>query len=92
MPLSEQTASILALFNESKLYILKEVYECPDPLCGCDLVDRLDMPKNLLSYHIRSLRELGYLEETRCGKRKHYRIAESKREKIQSILSLTELI
>lgn len=92
MSLSEQSKTILTLINESKLLILSELYSCLDPLCGCDLIERLQMPKNLLSYHIRTLRETGFLEEARCGQKKQYRITESKREKVKQILLLTEII
>ena len=82
----------LSVFNENKLLILKNLFHCQDHLCGCDLVDSLDLPKNLLSYHIKGLRELGYIEETKCGKSKQYRICGDKEQKVKQILELTELI
>ena len=92
MLLPEPSRSILNLLDESKLFILREIYNCADPLCGCDLVDRMDVSKNLLSYHIRLLREAGYLEETRCGRKKNYRIAPERRAKVAQILTTVELI
>jgi DNA-binding transcriptional ArsR family regulator len=90
--LPPKSQSILNLFSESKLLILKVLFSCTDPLCGCDLVVRLTMPKSLLSYHIRSLREAGYVEETRCGQKKQYRITPAQHQKVEQILSLIELI
>lgn len=82
----------LAIFNENKLLILKQLYECDDFLCGCDLVDNLKLPKNLISYHISMLKDLGYIEETRCGRNKNYRIKREKIDKVRKILEITELI
>lgn len=83
---------ILAIFNKNKLLILKNLYDCTDYLCGCDLVDKLGIPKNLLSYHIKQLKNLGYVEEAKCGKNKQYRIVSSKEIKVRKILEITELI
>jgi DNA-binding transcriptional ArsR family regulator len=90
--MSKKIDDILAVFNENKLLILKNLYGCDDFLCGCDLVDKLKIPKNLLSYHIKQLKDLGYIEETRCGKNKQYRISAYKENNIRKILEITELI
>lgn len=82
----------LSLFNESRILILKSLFECDDYMCGCDLVGRLDMPKNLLSYHIKELSRLGYIEERRCGKTKRYSLTADSRPKVDQILNLLEII
>ncbi|MBU6389755.1 winged helix-turn-helix domain-containing protein [Patescibacteria group bacterium] len=83
---------VFALLDKRRLLILRAVWRCPDPLCGCDLTNRLSLSKNLLSYHIKTLREAGYLEETRCGQKKQYRIPDDRREKVQQILTVLEVI
>ena len=45
------------LINENKLRVLLAIYRCTKDVCACNLVDNLGMPKNLLSYHIKTLRE-----------------------------------
>lgn len=83
----------LAVFEPNKLLILKTLYECDkDDICGCDLIEKLGIPKNLLSYHIKHLSELGYLQATKCGRKKNYKICPAKRDKIKKILEVTELI
>lgn len=82
----------LAVFNETKLTILKLLNNCDDFLCGCDLIDKLDIQKNLLSYHIKTLEELGYIQENRCGRRKRYSIAPESADKVKRILDLIEII
>jgi len=90
--LSIKTRHNLGIFNENKIIILHTLFQCSDYLCGCDLIARIEIPKNLLSYHIKSLRELGLIEETRCGQKKQYRITEDQREKVKSILTILEVI
>lgn len=82
----------MAVFNENKLLILKSLYECDDFLCGCDLVDKLGLPKNLVSYHVSILENLGYIEAVPCGRNKNYRIKDTAIGKVQKILEVTELI
>jgi ArsR family transcriptional regulator len=40
----------------------------------CELQADLDMPSNLLSYHLRILREAGFVAGTHRGRRTEYRI------------------
>ncbi len=82
----------LAVFNENKLMILKRLYECDDFMCGCDLVQQLDLPKNLISYHVTMLEDLGFIEAIRCGRNKNYRVKNTSRGKVKKILEVTELI
>jgi ArsR family transcriptional regulator len=61
-----------ALADPARLKILSELHRTPT--CGCDLAPRLGMTPNLLSYHLRMLREAGLIEGTRHGRRVEYRL------------------
>ena len=82
----------LNIFDKNKLLILQALYKCRDDVCGCDLVDKLEIPKNLVSYHMRILREEGLVVETRCGKRKVYEISKRKAKDVKRILVSVHLI
>jgi DNA-binding transcriptional ArsR family regulator len=82
----------LQVFNENKLLILQFLFNCTDITCGCDLIEELNIPKNLLSYHIKQLEELGMIEESRCGRRKQYKIKTYSKAKVKKILEAVELI
>ena len=90
--LTKITEEIIFVFNEHKLLILKELYECKDEVCGCDLIDKIGITKDLLSYHIRSLREREYIEEVKCGQRKKYSITKTKLPLVKEILRTARLI
>ena len=82
----------LIIYDEPKLVILQTLYGCHKQPCGCELVNSLDMPKNLLSYHLKILINLGYVESIRCGRKKHYKITKQKRTKVKEILKILDLI
>jgi len=84
----------LWLFEEKKLLILKSLYECSkkNKLCGCDLVDGLSLKKNLLSYHIKVLKEKGYIQEMKAGRHCQYSLKKEKLSEIKRILSITGLV
>lgn len=83
----------LKIFDENKLTILKILFECKEKdICGCDLTDRLNLSKNLISYHIKLLLDFDLIQETRCGRKKIYKINSANESKVKKILEVTELI
>jgi ArsR family transcriptional regulator len=59
-----------ALADPARLSVLRELR--PGRACVCELAPRLGMAPNLLSYHLRILREAGLVEGTRRGRRIEY--------------------
>lgn len=92
MKLNKPTTEKLKLFNDSKILILLALYKCEDVYCGCDLVNLLKMPKNLLSYHMKFLVKMGYVTEKKCGKKKQYRVKESRKQEVDAILKMVEAL
>jgi ArsR family transcriptional regulator len=45
--------------------------------CVCDLQEALEIAPNLLSYHLRILRDAGLVEATRRGRWMDYRLADA---------------
>ncbi len=61
-----------ALADPSRLAILRRLGE--GTRCVCELQEELQMAPNLLSYHLRILRESGFVAGSRNGRRIDYRI------------------
>ena len=61
-----------ALGDPARLAILSELHRGTN--CVCELVPKLGLAPNLLSYHLRVLREAGLVEGTRRGRRIEYRV------------------
>ena len=82
----------LEIFDEPKIIILQMLYDCHKQPYGCELVNSLDMPKNLLSYHLKTLVGQGYVSFVRRGRKKHYKITTVKRRKVREILKALDLV
>ncbi|MFW6109946.1 MAG: winged helix-turn-helix domain-containing protein [Patescibacteria group bacterium] len=82
----------LFLFERTRLLILRALFRCSEDVCGCDLVDNLGVSKYLVSYHIKKLREKGFVDEVKCGNRKEYIVAEGKRKLVKNVLRITGLL
>lgn len=63
-----------ALSDPIRLSILDHLSS--DQRCVCELQGALDIAPNLLSYHLRILREAGLVEATRRGRWVDYRLAD----------------
>jgi ArsR family transcriptional regulator len=63
-----------ALADPARLAILDRLRE--GPRCVCELRDDLGLTPPLLSYHMRILREAGFVQGERRGRRVEYRMRE----------------
>jgi ArsR family transcriptional regulator len=61
-----------ALADPARLAILDRLRD--GTRCVCELRDDLGLAPNLLSYHLRILREAGFVEGERRGRRVEYRM------------------
>lgn len=61
-----------ALGAQQRIALLHELQR--GTRCVCDLSTKLGMAPNLLSYHLRVLREAGIVEGSRRGRRVEYRV------------------
>lgn len=73
--LDARAATFGALGDQTRLSIMDLVGR--DQQCVCDLQEALGIAPNLLSYHLRILREAGLVEASRRGRWVDYRISES---------------
>jgi ArsR family transcriptional regulator len=79
-----RAATFAALSDPIRLSILDQLSR--DQQCVCELQEVLDIAPNLLSYHLRILREAGLVESTRRGRWVDYRIAGGTAAAIRSAL------
>jgi len=89
--LTKKTKDLLSILDYNKVLILGCLASCSDNLCGCDLIEKLGIPKNLLSYHIKILEELDFIEATKCGRKRNYRLSKKKVDKTKEILRWLEI-
>ena len=81
----EQRADILkAIADSSRLEILEIL--SPEIRCNCHLQDVLDLAPNLLSYHLKVLREAGLIEGTKRGRWVDYALTPDAHSRIAAAL------
>ena len=64
--LDQRAAILKAIADPSRLEILEIL--SPEIRCNCHLQEVLDLAPNLLSYHLKVLREAGLIEGTKRGR------------------------
>jgi len=79
----DRTAVFKALSDPHRLQLLDALSEVR---CHCGLQEMLDLAPNLLSYHLRILREAGLIEGVRRGRWVDYRIAVGARSQVAGSL------
>ena len=73
-PVEVRAGVFAALSDPIRLQILDAL--SPEQRCVCEIQERLDdVAANLLSYHLRVLREAGLVESTRRGRWVDYRLS-----------------
>lgn len=81
----EQRADVLkAIADPSRLEILEIL--SPEIRCNCHLQEVLDLAPNLLSYHLKVLREAGLIEGTKRGRWVDYALTSDARARIVAAL------
>lgn len=75
------------LSDENRLRILCLLKEC-DELCVCDIYKALDLPQNLVSYHLGKLKEAGFLQSRKDGVRVMYKRGDKHANAFHNLISL----
>ena len=73
MSIESAAAGFSALGDPIRLRILGELAE--GQRCVCELLEEIGIAANLLSYHLRVLRDAGLVEASRRGRWVDYRLA-----------------
>jgi len=85
MTLAERAELFKALADPIRLEILDIL--SPEIRCNCHLQEQLDLAPNLLSYHLRILREAGLIAGTRRGRWIDYALTPDARARIAAALA-----
>lgn len=70
----------------NRINILEILYK--EDTCVCTMVERLNLKHNLISHHLKTLVDLGYIDNTRNGQHIIYSLLASKRKTINELLDL----
>lgn len=89
--LTDRTKKILKVMTENRIKIIVALFTSPNVECGTDLVEYTGMQKSLLTYHLKYLKDLEFVDEVKCGKFKNYKINRKKESVVKNILKVLEI-
>ena len=84
MDLGQRADVLKAVADPGRLEILEIL--APEIRCNCHLQEVLDLSPNLLSYHLKVLREAGLIEGTKRGRWVDYSLTADARARIAAAL------
>lgn len=82
MSLSESSELLAAVAEPARLAIIQLLVDAPS--CVCDLQSSLDLAPNLLSYHLRILRNAGLVQGTKRGRWVDYELTSDALERLHA--------
>jgi len=85
MVIEAMAARLAALGDPTRLRILQVLRG--GERCVCELRTSVDVPPNLLSYHLKVLRDAGVVEGTRRGRWVDYRLVPAALDEIRRVLT-----
>jgi len=93
MPIANSNISTVidmlkALADENRFQIIELLSK--NPLCVCEIVERLKIPQNLVSHHISVLKKANLIDFCRCGKNNYYSLNKQSLNKLVKVLTAME--
>lgn len=79
----EELQKLLVL---NRIKILDLLYK--EDTCVCKMVEKLGMKHNLISHHLKTLLDMGYVSSNRNGQHIMYNLVDSKKEIVGDLLTL----
>jgi ArsR family transcriptional regulator len=70
----------------NRIQILHLLYK--KDTCVCQMVKQLDLKHNLISHHLKTLQDMGYISSTKNGQHVMYHLEESKKNIIKNLFKL----
>lgn len=86
----EESVDLLKAISEpNRLRILCTLSK--DKVCVCELADKVGIQQNLMSFHLKTLHDVGILEKKREGNNIYYVIAKKWNKKIDNIFQFLDI-
>jgi len=82
----EKIEEIQKLLVLNRIKILLLLYR--KDTCVCQMVKQLDLKHNLISHHLKTLQDMGYISSTKNGQHVIYHLEESKRDIVKNLFSI----
>ncbi len=77
---------IESLLQIYRIDILTLLYK--EDTCACQIVKKLNLKNNLISHHLKTLQDMGYLSSKKNGTHVMYRLNDSKRKTVKILFNI----
>ncbi len=85
----EKIEEIQKLLVLNRIKILLLLYR--KDTCVCQMVKQLDLKHNLISHHLKTLQDMGYISSTKNGQHVIYHLEGSKRDIVNNLFSILRI-
>lgn len=86
---SLKAETLKKLLVKVRIEILTLLYQ--KDACACEIVKETTLKNNLISHHLKTLTDMGYIEGNKNGKHVMYNLKPSKRSTVKKIFDLIEI-
>lgn len=73
----------------NRILILNLLYK--KDTCVCQMVKKLELKHNLISHHLKTLQDMGYISSTKNGQHVMYHLEESKKNIVKNLFKLLSI-
>ena len=73
----------------NRIQILNLLYK--KDTCVCQMVKQLDLKHNLISHHLKTLQDMGYISSKKNGQHVMYHLEESKKNIVKNLFKLLNI-
>jgi ArsR family transcriptional regulator len=82
----ENIKELEKLLVPNRIQILHLLYK--KDTCVCQMVKKLELKHNLISHHLKTLQDMGYISSTKNGQHVMYHLEESKKNIVKNLFKL----
>jgi ArsR family transcriptional regulator len=83
----DQLSDFLKVVSEENRLKIIRCLQKSEERCVCEIQEFLDLPQNLISHHLKVLRDFDLLESKKDGLKVYYRIKQDKLSQYNEVLS-----
>lgn len=85
----KKVKEIRKILQKNRIDILILLYH--KDTCVCQMVGKLNLKHNLISHHLKSLQDIGYISSKRNGKHIIYSLNKSKKEIVKKLFDILNI-
>ena len=87
--IKKESKELRKILQRNRLDILMLLFK--QDTCVCQMVKKLELKHNLISHHLKTLQDMGYISSKRNGTHMMYTLENSKRKKVETLFNILNI-